>query len=79
MLVPKLLKLILQFTRVILIGLLPVQPWRIAISAMVVAGLSCCYLPTATSISELTIPHFGLGLGVGMLGTNLSTANLNQF
>lgn len=52
------------------VGLLPVQPWRIAISAMVVAGLSCCYLPTATSISELTIPHFGLGLGVGMLGIN---------
>lgn len=46
------------------------QPWRIAISAMVVTGLSCCYLPTATSISELTIPHFCLGLGVGMLGIN---------
>ncbi|XP_066261120.1 synaptic vesicular amine transporter-like [Euwallacea similis] len=52
-------------------GLLPVQPWRIAISAMVVSGLSCCYLPLANTMSQLAIPHLGLGLGVGAVDASL--------
>ncbi|CAH1132001.1 unnamed protein product [Ceutorhynchus assimilis] len=52
-------------------GLLPVLPWRISISAMVVAGISCCYVPMANTMMQLAIPHFGLGLGVGAVDASL--------
>ncbi|KAJ8945106.1 hypothetical protein NQ318_001571 [Aromia moschata] len=52
-------------------GLLPVLPWRIAISAMVLAGLSCCALPLANTMAELALPHFGIGLGVGAMDAAL--------
>ncbi|XP_060528334.1 synaptic vesicular amine transporter-like [Cylas formicarius] len=52
-------------------GLLKVTAWRLATAAMVVAGLSCCFLPLATSLHQLTLPHFGLGLGVGVLDASL--------
>ncbi|ENN75493.1 hypothetical protein HUJ04_001706 [Dendroctonus ponderosae] len=52
-------------------GLLPVQPWRISISAMVLAGLSSCYIPMANTMTQLAIPHFGLGLGVGAVDASL--------
>ncbi|XP_050314660.1 synaptic vesicular amine transporter-like [Anthonomus grandis grandis] len=52
-------------------GLISVEPWRISISAMVVAGLSCIYLPEANSMAQLSIPHFGLGLGVGAVDASL--------
>lgn len=38
---------------------------------MVVTGLSCCAIPLATSINELALPHFGLGLGVGAVDAAL--------
>ncbi|XP_008199134.3 synaptic vesicular amine transporter [Tribolium castaneum] len=52
-------------------GLLPIAPWRIAFSALVLAGLSCCALPLAVSIYQLSIPHFGLGLSVGAVDAAL--------
>ncbi|KAF5307898.1 hypothetical protein FQR65_LT06465 [Abscondita terminalis] len=52
-------------------GLLPLQSWRVSLSAMVITGLSCCAVPLATSIHHLVIPHFGLGLGVGALDAAL--------
>lgn len=45
--------------------------WRIAFSAMVLTGLSCCALPLATTMSQLSIPHFGLGLSVGAVDAAL--------
>ncbi|CAH0555458.1 unnamed protein product [Brassicogethes aeneus] len=52
-------------------GLLPVAPWRTTLSAMVLTGLSCCALPLASTLFQLTIPHFGLGLGVGIVDAAL--------
>ncbi|KAK4876335.1 hypothetical protein RN001_012757 [Aquatica leii] len=52
-------------------GLLPFQSWRVSLAAMVVTGLSCCAIPLATSIRHLTLPHFGLGLGVGAVDAAL--------
>ncbi|XP_023029081.2 synaptic vesicular amine transporter [Leptinotarsa decemlineata] len=52
-------------------GLLPVQPWRIAISSLVITGLSCCGLPLADTIPQLSLPHFGIGLGVGAVDAAL--------
>lgn len=52
-------------------GLLLVQRWRISLSAMVVIGLSCCSLPLANTISQLSLPHFGIGLGVGTIDAAL--------
>ncbi|XP_076266068.1 synaptic vesicular amine transporter-like [Rhynchophorus ferrugineus] len=52
-------------------GLLPVRPWRISIIAMVLTGLSCCSLPMASTMSQLGIPHFGLGLGVGAVDASI--------
>lgn len=34
---------------------------------MVLTGLSCCALPLANNLFQLAIPHFGLGLGVGIV------------
>ncbi|KAK5644946.1 hypothetical protein RI129_006246 [Pyrocoelia pectoralis] len=50
-----------------LAGLLPLESWRMSLSAMVITGLSCCAIPLARSIRELALPHFGLGLGVGAI------------
>ncbi|XP_017786489.1 PREDICTED: synaptic vesicular amine transporter-like [Nicrophorus vespilloides] len=52
-------------------GLFPAKAWRIALSAMIITGLSCCAIPLATSIGGLTLPHFGLGLGVGVVDAAL--------
>ncbi|KAG5898761.1 hypothetical protein JTB14_010971 [Gonioctena quinquepunctata] len=52
-------------------GLLPVLPWRIVISSLVLTGLSCCALPLANTISQLFLPHFGIGLGVGAIDAAL--------
>lgn len=47
------------------------QRWRISLSAMVVIGLSCCGLPLANTIPHLSLPHFGIGLGVGTIDAAL--------
>ncbi|XP_057653742.1 synaptic vesicular amine transporter-like [Diorhabda carinulata] len=52
-------------------GFLPVAPWRTAIIAMVIIGLSCYVLPLANTISQLSLPHFGIGLGVGAVDAAL--------
>lgn len=61
-----------KFPSVIFIsGLLPVKPWRISLSAMLLTGLSTCAVPIATSIKQLAGPHFFLGLGVGAIDATL--------
>lgn len=45
--------------------------WRIALSSLVLAGLSCCALPLANTIFQLSFPHFGLGLSVGAVDAAL--------
>ncbi|CAH1102548.1 unnamed protein product [Psylliodes chrysocephalus] len=52
-------------------GLLPMFSWRTAIIAMVITGLSCYALPLANTMSELALPHFGIGLGVGAVDAAL--------
>ncbi|XP_063928391.1 synaptic vesicular amine transporter-like [Zophobas morio] len=52
-------------------GLLPMASWRVAFSALVLAGLSCCALPLASTLSQLSLPHFGLGLSVGAVDAAL--------
>ncbi|GJQ80384.1 hypothetical protein Trydic_g12245 [Trypoxylus dichotomus] len=54
-----------------LTGLLPVASWRLTLSSMLLIGLSCCALPLSTTISDLSLPHFGLGLGVGAVDATL--------
>ncbi|XP_014206669.1 synaptic vesicular amine transporter [Copidosoma floridanum] len=39
---------------------------KTAVVAMLMVGLSALAIPEADSILELTIPHFGLGLGIGV-------------
>lgn len=34
-------------------------------------GLSCCAIPLATSIKQLSAPHFFLGLGVGAVDATM--------
>lgn len=53
------------------IGLLPVKRWRLALSSLILIGLSCCAIPLANVISDLSLPHFGLGLGVGAIDASL--------
>lgn len=52
-------------------GLLSVKPWRTALSALLLTGLSCCFIPLATSVKGLAFPHFCLGLGVGSVDATL--------
>lgn len=54
-----------------ILGLVPIKAWRTGFIALVTVGLSCCAIPLASSISQLTFPHFGLGLGVGALDAAL--------
>lgn len=44
---------------------------RTAVMALMLVGLSCAIIPSATSVSSLIIPHFGLGLGIGIVDTSL--------
>ncbi|KAJ9586912.1 hypothetical protein L9F63_019488 [Diploptera punctata] len=45
--------------------------WRVAVSAMATVGLSCALIPSARSVSELAVPHFCLGLGIGVVDAAL--------
>lgn len=38
---------------------------------MILIGLSCCAIPLAVTISDLSLPHFCLGLGVGAVDATL--------
>lgn len=54
-----------------IVGLIPMESWRTALTGMVVAGLSSCAIPLATALDQLIVPHFGLGLGVGAVDAAL--------
>ncbi|XP_026678562.1 synaptic vesicular amine transporter-like [Diaphorina citri] len=41
--------------------------WRVAVAAMLLVGVSCLLVPTATTMSGLIGPHLGLGLGINKL------------
>ncbi|GFG35851.1 hypothetical protein Cfor_01169 [Coptotermes formosanus] len=45
--------------------------WRVAVSAMMLVGLSTVLVPSAGSVGQLAIPHFGLGLGIGVVDAAL--------
>ena len=36
-----------------------------------VVGISCIVIPEATTVSSLIVPHFCLGLGIGILDASL--------
>lgn len=42
-----------------------------SVLAIMVVGISCLVIPEAMSVSSLIIPHFCLGLGIGILDTSL--------
>ncbi|XP_075210491.1 synaptic vesicular amine transporter-like [Lycorma delicatula] len=45
--------------------------WRVAIVAMLLVGLSAVMVSLATDMTQLVLPHFGLGLGIGVLDAAL--------
>lgn len=44
---------------------------KVAMVALCLVGVSCLLISNATSISGLLIPHFGLGLGIGVIDAAL--------
>ncbi|KAL3268375.1 hypothetical protein HHI36_007491 [Cryptolaemus montrouzieri] len=48
-------------------GFIPIDNWRIALIVMIVGGLSSCSVPLVDSVSQLSLPHFGIGLSVGVI------------
>lgn len=42
-----------------------------SVLAIMVIGISCFVIPEAKTVSSLIIPHFCLGLGIGVLDTSL--------
>ncbi|CAI9716994.1 synaptic vesicular amine transporter-like [Octopus vulgaris] len=40
--------------------------WICTLCCMLIIGLCCFFLPFASSISQLIMPHFGIGLGLGI-------------
>jgi DHA1 family solute carrier family 18 vesicular amine transporter 1/2 len=44
---------------------------KISVLALMVVGISCIIIPETKSVSSLIIPHFFLGLGIGVLDTSL--------
>ncbi|XP_077295949.1 synaptic vesicular amine transporter-like [Arctopsyche grandis] len=48
-----------------------VGPWRVSVTALLIVGISAFVIPSATSLGELLLPHFGLGLGIGALDAAL--------
>lgn len=40
--------------------------YRSAICAVILVGISSILIPTATTMSQLVIPHLGMGLGIGI-------------
>ncbi|KAG8328358.1 hypothetical protein J6590_001025 [Homalodisca vitripennis] len=45
--------------------------WRVAVAAMLLVGVSTFLVPSARGMAELTLPHFGLGLGIGVVDSAL--------
>lgn len=44
---------------------------KMSVLAIMVVGISCFIIPEAKTVSSLIIPHFCLGLGIGILDTSL--------
>lgn len=44
---------------------------KMSVMAIMVVGVSCFIIPEAKTVSSLIIPHFCLGLGIGVLDTSL--------
>lgn len=44
---------------------------KMAIIALFSVGISCIMIPSANAVFELFLPHFGLGLGIGVLDAAL--------
>lgn len=44
---------------------------KMSVMAIMVVGISCFVIPEAKTVSSLIIPHFCLGLGIGILDTSL--------
>lgn len=44
---------------------------KMSVLAIMVVGISCVIIPEAKTVSSLIIPHFCLGLGIGILDTSL--------
>lgn len=44
---------------------------KMSVVAIMVVGISCFIIPEAKTVSSLIIPHFCLGLGIGVLDTSL--------
>lgn len=42
-----------------------------SVLAIMVVGIACIIIPEAKNVSNLIIPHFCLGLGIGILDTSL--------
>lgn len=42
-----------------------------SVMAIMLVGVACFIIPEAKTVSSLIIPHFGLGLGIGILDTSL--------
>ncbi|XP_050437395.1 synaptic vesicular amine transporter-like isoform X2 [Adelges cooleyi] len=48
-----------------------VGQWRMAVLATLLVGISAILIPSATSMLGLICPHFGLGLGIGVVDSAL--------
>lgn len=44
---------------------------KMSVLAIMIVGISCFIIPEAKTVSSLIIPHFGLGLGIGVLDASL--------
>lgn len=44
---------------------------KMSVMAIMLVGVACFIIPEAKTVSSLIIPHFGLGLGIGILDTSL--------
>ncbi|XP_063232479.1 synaptic vesicular amine transporter-like [Bacillus rossius redtenbacheri] len=45
--------------------------WKVAVAAMMLVGVSAFSIPSARAVSQLAVPHFGLGLGIGVVDAAL--------
>nr|CAD7415793.1 unnamed protein product [Timema poppensis] len=45
--------------------------WKVAVAAMMLVGVSTFLIPSARGVAQLAVPHFGLGLGIGVVDAAL--------
>jgi DHA1 family solute carrier family 18 vesicular amine transporter 1/2 len=44
---------------------------RTSFGALLIVGIACIVIPEVRTVSSLIIPHFGLGLGIGIIDASL--------